>query len=207
MKTTSPLTAILFLGMATAVGAAAWLLSGTTTDDDAASPIQRAATDRSGVGFVAVSPKEQRKQANLDTAKRKLKQIAEVGTEISPGLYMIRDSSGDPTYYSSELIEGRGRNGEPLFMSAEFKKIHTVPLRDGVGMQTKTRLNPKMPKQSLSFGKQAGAGPDSSGGGTSGGADDGGNSGAASGGGGGGDGGSASDGGGATGPRPGDEDG
>ncbi|MHC5210048.1 MAG: hypothetical protein ACYTG2_04960 [Planctomycetota bacterium] len=160
MKTTSPLTAVLFLGLATAVGAAAWLLSGSTPDEDVAAPIERPSTERSGVGFMAVSPKEQRKQANLEATKRQLKRIAEVGEEVSPGLYMIRDSSGDPTYYSTDLIEGRGRNGEPLFMTAEFKKVHTVPLRDSSKglIASKTRLNPKAPKASLSFGKKKGGG-------------------------------------------------
>lgn len=159
MKQTSPVTASLFLGLATAVGAAAWLLSGSDPDDIAAAPIERATAQRS-VGFQAVSPKELRKQKNLEAAKRRFKRIEEVGEEISPGLYMIRDSSGMPTYYSTELIEGRGRNGEPLYMSVEFARLHTAPLRDGLGEKgrQKLRLNPNAPRGTLSFGKPKGGG-------------------------------------------------
>jgi hypothetical protein len=158
VKTTSPLTATLFLGVAAAVGAAAWLLSGSDDGDIAAAPIERPSTDRPQVGFVAVSPKEQRKKSRLEATQRQLKRMSVVGSEISPGLYMIPDSSGDPTYYSTELIEGRGRNGEALYMTAEFRKVHSVPLRDGKEFQklAKTRLNPKAPKATLSFGKKKG---------------------------------------------------
>jgi hypothetical protein len=204
VKQTSPVTAILFLGLATAVGAAAWLLSGSKPDDAGAAPIERSTAQRS-VGFQAVSPKDLRKQKNLEAAKRKFKRIEEVGEEVSPGLYMLRDSSGMPTYYSTELIEGRGRNGEPLYMSVEFAQLHTAPLRDGLGENgiKRSRLNPKAPRGSLSFGKPKGGG----GAATSG---AGGSSGGSQGGDGGGDGGSTSSGGpggGDRSPPPGDKDG
>jgi hypothetical protein len=121
--------ATVLLGLAALVGGAAWILSGS--DDDAGQgatlpPV--AASDT--VGFVAVTPKEQKKKLNMERTQREFKQIREIGEEVAPDLYMIPDANGDPTYYSTELFKGRGRNGEPLFMSVQMKKTRTLPLKD-----------------------------------------------------------------------------
>ena len=128
MKHPASTSAILLLGLAFLVGGATWLLSGSDTDDGQLAQVPETASTE--VGFVAVTPKEQHKQMNLERTQRELKRIKEVGEEVGPDLYMVPDANGDPTYYSTKLLKGRGRNGEPLFLSAQFKKTRTLPLRD-----------------------------------------------------------------------------
>ena len=129
MKHPASTAAVLFLGLAALVGGATWLLSGSDKDEGQAAvvPVVEASDE---VGFVAISPKEQRKAANFERTQREFKQIKETGEEIAPNLYMIPDANGDPTYYSTQLLKGRGRNGEPLFLSAQLKRNRTLPLRD-----------------------------------------------------------------------------
>jgi hypothetical protein len=129
MKHPASTAAVLLLGLAFLVGGATWLLAGS--GDDGGQLAQLPATASSNeVGFTAITPKEQRKKVNMERTQREFKQIREVGEEVGENLYMIPDANGDPTYYSTELIKGRGRNGEPLFMSVQFKKTRTLPLRD-----------------------------------------------------------------------------
>jgi len=129
MKHPASTAAILLLGLAFLVGGATWLLAGSDDDDGQLAQVPVTASSDE-VGFVAVTPKEQRKKMNMERTQRELKQIREVGEEVGPDLYMIPDANGDPTYYSTELFKGRGRNGEPLFLSVQFKKTRTLPLRD-----------------------------------------------------------------------------
>jgi hypothetical protein len=129
MKHPASTSAVLLLGLAFLVGGATWLLSGSDADDGPLAQVPETASTNE-VGFVAVTPKEEHKQMNLERTQRELKRIKEVGQEVGPDLYMIPDANGDPTYYSTKLLKGRGRNGEPLFLSAQFKKTRTLPLRD-----------------------------------------------------------------------------
>ncbi len=129
MKHPASTAAILLLGLAFLVGGATWLLAGSNDDDGHLAQVPATASSDQ-VGFVAVTPKEQRKKMNMERTQRELKQIKEVGEEVGENLYMIPDANGDPTYYSTELFKGRGRNGEPLFLSVQFKKTRTLPLRD-----------------------------------------------------------------------------
>lgn len=140
MKHPASTATLLLLGLAFLVGGATWLLSGADADTGQAAQVPATAAS-SEVGFVAVTPREQHKQMNMERTQRELKRIREVGQEVAPDLYMIPDGDGDPTFYSTKLIKGVGRNGEPLFVSAQIKKTRTVPLRD-----PKKYLAPEAPK-------------------------------------------------------------
>ena len=140
MKHPASTSAVLLLGLAFLVGGATWLLAGSDADDGPLAQVPETASTTE-VGFVAVTPKEQHKQMNLERTQRELKRIKEIGEEVGPDLYMIPDANGEPTYYSTELLKGRGRNGEPLFLSAQFKKTRTLPLRD-----PKKYIAPEAPK-------------------------------------------------------------
>jgi hypothetical protein len=129
MKHPASTAAILLLGLAFLVGGATWLLAGS--DDEGGQLAQvPAAAPSNEVGFAAITPKDQRKKINMERTEREFKQIREVGEEVSENVYMIPDANGDPTYYQTELMKGRGRNGEPLYMAVQFKKPRTLPLRD-----------------------------------------------------------------------------
>ncbi len=174
MKNPSLTAASVLIGLAALVAGFAWMVSGgeQPAGDVALVPTTEASSE---VGFAAVSPREQRKKANLEGARRDLKRIRETGEQVAPDLYMVPDDNGDPTYYYSELIEGRGRNGEPLFMTAQLKKIPGVPLKERIKVPQK--FVPKYKKEPvqgvLSFGKKAAKG---AGGGTGGGTNAGSNS-------------------------------
>jgi hypothetical protein len=129
MKHPASTAAVLLLGLASLVGGATWLLSDSDGDDGQAALVPEVVPSDE-VGFVSVTPKEQRKAVNIERTLREFKQIKEIGQEISEDLYMIPDANGDPTYYSTQLLKGVGRNGEPLFLSAQMKKTRTLPLRD-----------------------------------------------------------------------------
>jgi hypothetical protein len=129
MKHPASTAAVLLLGLAFLVGGATWLLAGSGDDDGPLAQLPETASSNE-VGFAAITPKDQRKKMNMERTEREFKQIREVGEEVGENLYMIPDANGDPTYYSTELVKGRGRNGEPLFMAVQFKKTRTLPLRD-----------------------------------------------------------------------------
>jgi hypothetical protein len=132
MKHPATTAAVVLLALASLVGAATWLLSGSEADDGEGAQLAPLASE-ARVGFVAASPKERKKAMNIERTKRELDYIREIGEEVGPDLYAVPDANGDPTYYSTELWKGRGRNGEPLFLSVQFKKTRTAPLKDPKG--------------------------------------------------------------------------
>jgi uncharacterized membrane protein YgcG len=140
MKHPASTAAFLLIGLAFLVGGATWLLSAGDLDTGQAAQVPALAPSNE-IGFVAVTPKEQFKATNLERTQRELKRIREVGEEISPTEYMIPDANGDPTYYSTELVKGRGRNGEPIYATMVTKKIHNLPAVD-----PKKYLAPEAPK-------------------------------------------------------------
>lgn len=125
MKHPASTAALLLLGLAFLVGGATWLLTGSEADDGQLAQAPPTAAS-SQVGFEALTPKEQRKKLNMERTQRDLKQIREVGKQVGEDLYMIPDATGNPVYYKTELIKGRGRNGEPLYLSEQIVKTRTL---------------------------------------------------------------------------------
>ena len=74
MKHPASTSAVLLLGLAFLVGGATWLLSGSDADDGPLAQVPETASTNE-VGFVAVTPKEEHKQMNLERTQRELKRI------------------------------------------------------------------------------------------------------------------------------------
>ncbi|MHC4845384.1 MAG: hypothetical protein ACYTCU_04390 [Planctomycetota bacterium] len=128
MKNPSTTAAFVLVGLALLVGGFAYLTTGDEAQDKPSDVITQGSTAK--VGFTALTPREQRKKSNLEEAKRKLKRIRETGKEVMPGVYRMKEENGEPIYYLSELVEGVGRNGEPMYMAVEFKRRPMVPLKE-----------------------------------------------------------------------------
>jgi hypothetical protein len=127
VKNPAAASAVVLVALALAVGGFAWMATGTGAEGNA-DVLKR--TEGEAVGFVALSPREQRKKNNLEQAKRELSRIRQVGEEVSPGIYKIEDETGDATYYRGDLIPGKGRDGEPMYLSVQFKRMPAPPLKE-----------------------------------------------------------------------------
>jgi len=127
VKNPTTTAAFVLVGLALLVGGFAYLTSGDDAQDKPSDVITQGSSAK--VGFTALTPREQRKKSNLEEAKRKLKRVKEQGKEVMPGVYRMKEENGEPIYYLSELVEGVGRNGEPLYMAVEFKRRPMVPLK------------------------------------------------------------------------------
>jgi len=140
MKHPASTAAFLFLGLAFLVGGATWLLSGSDADNGPVAQMPASAPSNE-VGFVAVSPKEQRKAANLERTQREFQRIKEIGREVGPDLYAIPDATGEDVFYSTKLVKGVGRNGEPIYATSIAQRERPSPLVD-----PKQYLLPEPPK-------------------------------------------------------------
>lgn len=138
MKNSASTAAFVLVGLALLVGGFAYL----TTDDEALEAPSEVITQASGekVGFTSLTPREQRKKSNMESAKRKLKKIREQGKEVMPGVYRMIEENGEPIYYLSELVEGVGRNGEPMYVAVEYKRRPMVPLKEPKLLSGKSTL-------------------------------------------------------------------
>lgn len=159
MKNPSIAAAAVLVLLALVVGGLALSSGGEADAGEAAvltagAPVQKAS-------FESLSPHEQRKKGRLEEARRELAQVRKVGKEVAPNVFKIKDENGDPTYYYGDLIEGVGRNGEPLYLSAEYKRLPAVPLKEPRKLPAK--LTPKLqkePKKVLKLGKPKDGGKD-----------------------------------------------
>ncbi len=142
MKNPSITAAFVLVALALVVGGLA--LSAGGEADEAGASVLTAGTAPAKASFESLSPHELRKKGRLEETRRELEQIRKVGKEVAPNVYKIKDESGDPTYFYGELIEGVGRNGEPLFMTAQFKRLPAVPLREAPKLPAK--VTPKLSK-------------------------------------------------------------
>ncbi len=140
MKNPSITAAFVLVALALVVGGLA-LSSGSSADEAGAGVLTAGVAPAKPV-FESLSPQELRKKGRLEETRRELAQIRKVGKEVRPNVYRIKDETGDPTYFYGDLIEGVGRNGEPLFLSAQFKRLPAVPLREAPKLPAK--LTPKV---------------------------------------------------------------
>lgn len=140
MKNPSITAAFVLVALALVVGGLALSAGGGADEGDAS--VLTAGTAPAQPTFESLSPRELRKKGRLEESRRELAQIRKVGKEVAPNVYKIKDESGDPTYFYGELIEGVGRNGEPLYMTAQFKRLPAVPLRESPKLPAK--LTPKL---------------------------------------------------------------
>jgi uncharacterized membrane protein YgcG len=181
VKNPAVTSAAVLIGLALAVGGFAWMSSGS---EEAATPDVLTPKPGDAVTFVPLSPREQRKKNNLEQTKRELHKIRETGEEVSPGVFKITDATGDATYYYGDLIPGKGRDGEPMYLSVQFKRLPAPPLKERKHPKGKIPFDPKHHDNVIklgdgksSQGKGGGAGGASSSSGSSGGSSTGGDAG------------------------------
>jgi hypothetical protein len=142
VKNPSITAAFVLVALALVVGGLALSAGGET--DEATAAVLTAGAATAKPTFESLSPQELRRKGRQEETQRELEQIRKVGKEVAPNVYKIKDESGDPTYFYGDLIEGVGRNGEPLFMTAQFKRLPAVPLREAPKLPAK--LTPKLAK-------------------------------------------------------------
>ena len=172
MKNPSITAAFVLVALALVVGGVA--LSTGGGPDVAPDAVLPAVAGTQEVSFANLTPHEMRKKGRMEAAQRELEKVKKIGKEVAPNVFKVKDDTGDPTYYYGSLIKGVGRNGEPLYLSAEFKRLPAVPLKELPTLPPK--LQPKLKtepiKGALKFNKKNAGGKGGDGG--AGGAGDGG---------------------------------
>ncbi|RKY21952.1 MAG: hypothetical protein DRQ55_02705 [Planctomycetota bacterium] len=153
----SPLSALVLIGVAGVVGTFAWMAG---TDDvvltEADVVTLAPATATIGPRVMALTPHERRLQGRLEGARRQLERYKREGTVLPSGAIVVPDVDGTPLFIHPELVEGKGRYGEPLFAMANYKKRAALPLRKKMRSLLPEKNQPKMAraKQKLSFSKR-----------------------------------------------------
>lgn len=127
MKNPSIAAAGVLVVLALVVGGLALASGDDQAGDDAS--VLTASAPAPKASFETLSPRELRKKANLEEAKRELEKVKKIGTEVAPGTFKVVDENGEATFYHGELLPGFGRGGEPLYLTAQFKKVANVPLK------------------------------------------------------------------------------
>jgi hypothetical protein len=110
--------------------------------------------------FETLSPHELRKKGRMEEAKRELQKIRKVGEEVLPNVFRIKDEKGDATLYYGDLIPGVGRNGEPLYLMAQYKKLPAVPLKKPTTLPSSAAKLKKDPVKALQFNNKGKGGKD-----------------------------------------------
>ncbi|MGQ0552031.1 MAG: hypothetical protein ACT4PU_02290 [Planctomycetota bacterium] len=130
----------MLVGLALLVGGFAFFAGPDDADGAVASlPAAEAPTER--VSFAAISPKDKRKAVNLESAKREIERIKRDGEQVNETTYKLIDENGIETFYHTELIPGIGRNGEPLYLTAQMIRTETM-----ANVKPKLAPKDKMPK-------------------------------------------------------------
>jgi hypothetical protein len=143
VKNPSIIAAAMLVALALLVGGVA-LTAGGGVDEHSGAPALPEVSAAEKAVFENLSPHEARKKGRLEAAERELEQVKKLGKEVRPNVYKIKDDTGDPTYYYGSLIKGVGRNGEPLYLTAQFKRLPAVPLKQLPKLPPK--LQPKLKK-------------------------------------------------------------
>ena len=128
MKNPSIAAASVLVGLALLIGGVS-LASGAEGDATGEAEVLTASATPVKASFETLSPHELRKKGRMEEAHRELQKIRKVGKEVAPNVFKIEDETGDATLYYGDLIKGVGRNGEPLYMMAQYKKLPAVPLK------------------------------------------------------------------------------
>ena len=128
MKNPSIAAASVLVGLALLIGGVT-LASGAEGEMTGEADVLTASATPVKASFETLSPHELRKKGRMEEAHRELQKIRKVGKEVAPNVFKIEDETGDATLYYGDLIKGVGRNGEPLYMMAQYKKLPAVPLK------------------------------------------------------------------------------
>jgi hypothetical protein len=147
VKNPSLIAAFLLVGLALIVGGVA-VTANSNPDEQSKDPaLPELAASGDKATFENLSPHEARKKGRLEAAERELDKVKKIGKEVRPNVYKVKDDTGDPTYYYGSLIKGVGRNGEPLYLTAQFKRLPAPPLKQLPKLPPK--LQPKLKKDPI----------------------------------------------------------
>lgn len=138
--TSSPLSALVLLGVATLVGAFAFLSSGDGPADSEARVVDLPPVQ--GPEVMSLTPHEKRISSRLEGARREIEEARKRGTVNDRGVIVVPDVDGTPLYIHPELIEAKGRYGEPLYLTAKYKRRAAAPLRE-LKQRVPEHLTPK----------------------------------------------------------------
>ena len=164
MKNPSIAAAFVLVALSVLIGGLALASGGDETPSDAQVLTASAAPVKAS--FETLSPHELRKRGRMEEAQRELAKIRKVGEEVLPNVFRIKDETGDATLYYGDLIPGVGRNGEPLYLMAQYHKLPAVPLKTPKFAPSGATKLKKEPVKALQFDKpKAGAGGGPGGGG------------------------------------------
>lgn len=122
----SPLSAVVLISIAGLVGGIA--LVATSDDRIESNPDVVARPAIKTPTVMEVTPHQRKLERRLEQAEQEIEQYKKTGKVLANGAIKTIDESGTPLYVHPELIEGKGRYGEPLFMMATYKKKAAVPL-------------------------------------------------------------------------------
>ncbi|HEX5010896.1 MAG TPA: hypothetical protein VFY71_10885 [Planctomycetota bacterium] len=167
MKNPSIAAAFVLVALSLLVGGLA-LASGGDEPVSGDAQVLTASAEPVKASFETLSPHELRKRGRMEEAQRELAKIRRVGEEVLPNVFRIKDETGDATLYYGDLIPGVGRNGEPLYLMAQYKKLPAVPLKTPKFAPKSATKFKKDPIKALKFDKPPKDG-DGSGGGAGGG--------------------------------------
>ena len=167
MKNPSIAAAFVLVALSLLVGGLA-LASGGDEQASGDAQVLTASAAPVKASFETLSPHELRKRGRMEEAQRELQKIRKVGEEVLPNVFRIKDETGDATLYYGDLIPGVGRNGEPLYLMAQYKKLPAVPLKTPKFLPPNSMKLKKDPVKALKFDKPAGGKSDGSGDGSGG---------------------------------------
>jgi uncharacterized membrane protein YgcG len=165
VKNPSIAAAFVLVALSLLVGGLA-LASGGDEPASGDAQVLTASAEPVKASFETLSPHELRKRGRMEEAQRELQKIRKVGEEVLPNVFKIKDETGDATLYYGDLIPGVGRNGEPLYLMAQYHKLPAVPLKTPKFAPKGATKFKKEPVKALKFDKPKdgdGSGGDGSG--------------------------------------------
>ena len=126
----SPLSALVLVGVAGVVGVVSWLVASDDPITGEAHVVNLpSATEGSGPRVMALTPHERRMQGRIEGAKRQIEKYKKEGRVLDNGAIVVPDVDGTPLYIHPEIVEGKGRYGEPLYAMGTYKKRPAGELR------------------------------------------------------------------------------
>lgn len=147
--------AIALLGMV-------WLASGRDDDLGEVDVVDTAALDAGPVSFTPMTPQDRVKQRNLESVQRKIAEAKKVGEVTDGGLIKMTNDDGTSYFISPKLVEGVGRNGEPLYAFVQLAKTAPGPLKRSVGNPARMKT-PERKNVISRFGSRGGGGTEDAG--------------------------------------------
>lgn len=142
MNNSSSRTGLVLVAVVALVGMV-WLGSGSDGEVGSVETVPTRAADAGPVSFTPMTPQDLVKKRNLEAVQRKIAEAREKGEELPGGLIKVTEDDGSSYLVSPKLVEGVGRNGEPLYAFVQLAKTAPGPLQRPKGSQRHRMKTPK----------------------------------------------------------------